>query len=179
MSWYNYYKSIVGKHIHEVNFTKKYLYFLKVLSALLSPGMKVLEMGCGTSIVTKLLYNSKTRFIVADNCRRMTFLSRINLGQRKVKVLLADITKPLNFKVDLLHSHGVLEHFTKEQIKDIVRTQLTCSKILVHYVPSNKYKVKSFGNELLLSKKQWFDLVKPSEILEFNKGLDLILIWRN
>lgn len=175
--WFEFYRNRIENISYEEYFNKKYGIFLGYLSQNIKEGYKVLEVGCGTSLVTKSLYRNNTQFTVADNNRKMLELSEINLKGTPVKKKLWDIRKQLKRRFDVIYSHGVLEHFNLNEIKTIIRNQLKCSKLLVHYVPSYKYGQQSFGDELLLSKYEWAYELGPSEVIEFNRGYDLILIW--
>ena len=127
--------------------------------------------------MTKSLYRNNINFKVVDNNRKMLELTAINLKGTQVTKELNDIRKPLKERFDIIYSHGVLEHFSLDEIRLIIKRQLMSSKFLVNYVPSSKYKTPSFGDELLISKAEWEYELGPSEIIEFNKGYDLILIW--
>ena len=128
-------------------------------------------------LVTKLLFDASARFMVSDFDCAMMFLARMNLRPLPVKLSFHDIRQPIMDPVDIIHSHGVLEHFNKNEICTIIKAQLKRTTYLAHYVPSNKYITKSFGDELLMSKEAWQYLVHPSKIVEFNEGKDLVLLW--
>ena len=73
----------------------------------------------------------------------------------------------------LVHSHGVLEHFSDEEIRQIVQQFDTPQ---VHYVPGNGYGSPSRGDERLLPLDYWRELVQPQEVFTFNGGLDYGLV---
>ena len=175
MTWNNFYKDKLNDKY--LNYIKtKYSPYIEIVK---SSGNSYLEIGGGIGSITKLIYDNLKSFIVTDKDPFMLKLSQINLKSLDVKIKKLDATKPFNIKADVIHSHGMLEHLSFKQIKqNIVFSTKNC-KTLIHYVPSNKYTYKSFGDELLLSPNEWKQLVNPTEIIEFNKGYDLILIWRN
>lgn len=80
-------------------------------------------------------------------------------------------------KWDTIHSHGVLEHFDQEDVKTIIKNQLAAAEVLVHYVPGNKHKTPSFGDERLLSLDEWKKMVRPTHAFAFNDDHDYVLIW--
>jgi len=141
----------------------------------------ILETGLGMGNITKLLIrkNNQANYIGIDNNMDMLKISEINLLQEK-KILLQkyDIRKKYINRVDLIHSHGVLEHLNINDIKKTIDNQLKVCNTLIHYVPTNGYNYKSYGDELLISSKEWVSICKPTNILTFNNDKDLILIWK-
>ena len=173
-NWLNFYKDKQNdRYLEYIN--TKYSPFLSLLQKEIKKAStkKIMEIGCGLGSITKLLTTNKETIVVDKNESLMNFIDL------KAKKVVRDITKPFIEKVDLIHSHGLLEHLSDLQIKQTIREELKCSSLLVHYVPSNKYTNKSFGDERLLTPKQWKEICSPSNIIEFNNGLDLILIWTN
>lgn len=176
--WFNFYKDRTCNESYEEYFKKKYAPFLNYIKESIKPNYRVAELGCGTSLVTKLVYSPKTSFLVGDSDRMMLELTSSQLGNREVTKKQIDIREPLKDNFHLIYSHGVLEHFDLLEVCKIISHQLQASNHLVHYVPSAKYKVPSFGDERLLTPKQWKDILGVPEIREFNNGYDLMLIWR-
>jgi len=175
MTWNNFYKDKLNDKY--LNYIKtKYTPYIEVVK---SSGNSYLEIGCGISSITKLIYEKNKAFIVTDKDPFMLRLSKLNLKALNVKIKKMDATNPFDIRTDVIHSHGMLEHLTPNQMKQSIDCSLSQCKTLIHYVPSNKYDYKSYGDELLLSPKEWKQLVNPTEIIEFNKRYDLILIWRN
>lgn len=174
--WYNYYKNKINNRQSEQRFEKKYKPFINYLKSQLKNKKSCLEMGCGTALVTKKIYKKGINYHTYDNNPKMLKLTKKNILNTETK--LHNIKAPLNKLFGVVYSHGVLEHFSPKEIRQIIKTQKKYAKHLIHYVPSNHYKYKSFGDELLISKKQWEKLCKPDKIMSFNKGYDLILVWR-
>jgi len=177
--WFNFYKDRTCNESYEEYFKKKYSPFINYIKESIKPNYKVAELGCGTSLVTKLVHSPKISFLVGDNDRMMLELTSSQLGNRKVMKKLIDIRKELDEKFHLIYSHGVLEHFDTPEVCKIISQQLKASNHLVHYVPSAKYVKPSFGDERLLTPKQWKNSIGVPEIREFNNGYDLMLIWKN
>ena len=178
MTWYDFYK-------HRVNISyllhveTKYAVFIDAIMKMLKPNDLVLEAGCGIGNISKILYQRlpTCNYLLYDNSHKILDLCKDNIGTN-VGVTYYNILKELpDVKIDLIHSHGVLEHFNDKEIITIIKNQLKVSDTLLHYVPSNKYKSPSFGDERLLSKEGWKALINPNEIIEFNNGYDLILKW--
>lgn len=175
--WHNFYKNRIGES-YTYYISKQYSPFIEEIKKRINPQSKVLEMGCGIGSVTKILSDLiNASYYISDISQEMISLSILNLKGRTFNHLRWNIKKEFKEKVAIIHSHGVLEHFNDRDIKQIITNQLKCCKNLLHYVPSNKYNYKSFGDERLLSKNKWKELVRPKEIIEFNNGYDLILRW--
>ncbi len=175
-SWKEFYSNKLNKE-YQYYIQTRYSPYINFLNQL--KGNSFLEIGCGISSITKLIYDKNKKFIISDKSSKMLHLSNINLKELKVQSKIINAIKFIDNRVDVIHSHGMLEHLTPNQMKQSVECSLRQCKTLVHYVPSNKYNYKSFGDELLISPKEWGELVDPSEIIEFNNGFDLILIWEN
>ena len=136
----------------------------------------IVEEGSGTGLVSSLIPREDKQLILVDNNVDMLRLSDRNVTGKNVKRVLCDLTR-FSHNGGLVHSHGVLEHLSPGDIQQVIRRQKQCYSRVIHYVPSNRYTYKSFGNELLLSKQQWVKLVHPDKVIEFNNGYDLILSW--
>lgn len=173
--WAKFYQSRVCNKSYECYFNDKYAPFLDILRA--SNGGNYLEVGCGTGLVTKLIHKANCHYTLLDKDMAMLRLAQMQ-GIKSATLKKGDIRSPISAEVDVVYSHGVLEHLSLVECKSIITNQLTKGKVLVHYVPTNKYKVPSFGDENLISKAQWEDTLKPTESLVFNHGKDLVLIWR-
>lgn len=143
----------------------------------------IIEAGCGICSITRSLIEQDPErvYIGLDKSKKMLDLSLHNLlaipNKENFTLAQCDIVKE-QYCGDLVHSHGVLEHFSDKQIQKIICYQRKNFKELIHYVPSYKYKTPSFGDERLLTINQWKKICNPNEIIEFNDGYDLILKWK-
>lgn len=161
----------------------KYGPFLHVLRSEIrpkNPKMIFAEMGCGAANVSRLI-GSDVQHVLVDNDPKMLDLAAANMPAALFQTTLveADIVNfELPFQVDVCHSHGVLEHFNDTDIRKVIVNQMRSSRSLIHYVPSDKYESPSLGGERLLSPAQWREICQPDELIEFNNGFDLILIWK-
>jgi len=173
---------------HARRFSEKYAPFLRLLRTHARRDADIAEYGCGTGIVSQSLLGdekeTRARHALYDNDPRMLANAKARLARRggRIEFSLSDIRADLpRRRFDLIHSHGVLEHFNGVQARLIVRNQLSRLKRggwLIQYVPSWKYVTPSFGDERLLSASDWTSICAPNRIVEFNDGYDLILIWR-
>ena len=143
------------------------------------------QFGCGMGNASRFLAEdlTNTKHLLIDICKGMLGLANENMldssPNHKYDTILGDIKKQLKTtKLDVIHSHGVLEHFSDDDIRKVIANQKELCDNLVHYVPSYKYLEPSFGDERLLKPQDWHDICKPDEIIESNDGYDLTLIWR-
>lgn len=60
-----------------------------------------------------------------------------------------------NNSFDLIFSQGFLEHFTDQEIIRLLNEQIRVGRKVFFSVPNNFYPQKDFGDERLLSKKDW------------------------
>lgn len=189
--WYNYYKNRVNSS-YQKYFEDKYSIYLHEVSKHLTSWCYAIEVGCGIGNCFKFLLktNPTVNFIGIDKSNGQLNLAYDNLsyfynvtGYYHKPILIHDnmfngsLTK-YGSNSQIIFGHGVLEHFSEAKIRQHINEAKKCAKYIVHYVPSAKYKKPSFGDELLLTPKQWKIISEPDEIIEFNKGYDLVLKWR-
>lgn len=175
--WSDFYSSRMESETYLEYFSKKYSIFLQYLRYNMRFKKRVAELGCGTSLVTKLVWQPNIKFSVGDIDQDMLNLSKKQLGTLPVTISKCNLLKPLLGSFDLIYSHGVLEHFSNRQLRIIVSNQLEQCNHLIHYVPSNKYLHPSFGDERLMTPNDWKRIVHPDRVISFNNGYDLILEW--
>jgi len=179
-NWKEFYKRRLNDS-YLSHLSSHYRPFIDEILERLEPNSSLAEVGCGMGNITKLIHRqmSGVTSVCMDRDRDMLQLTEINLEDSRTQIIKHDALDNFVGKFDLIHSHGVLEHLPIEGIKSVVKNQLQMSDKLVHYVPTREYVEKSFGDEKLMSEKEWIDLVGPTKTKTFNKGKDLILIWEN
>lgn len=144
----------------------------------------VREEGCGIATITKILAQDADPhcfdFWACDNNTDQVANAKANLAMMRthIEVRRENILERAQAAVDIIHSHGVLEHFSDEDIDLILARQKADCPVLVHYVPLEGWGTKSYGDERLLPIGYWVDRFKPSEWTMFNDGKDAVLIWR-
>lgn len=186
-TWANFYKNRIT-HSYYSYVLDKYQPFIEYLNEIIlnNDYTTIVEAGCGICNITRALierYNG-LKFYAMDIDKKMLNLSFKNLlsssqyDSNEIELIKGDILKEVH-NGDIIHSHGVLEHFSDNDINQIITIQLKNAKELVHYVPSDKYKLPSFGDERLLTMHDWDRICKPTKITPFNDGYDLILHWKN
>lgn len=179
-SFYNMYRDRMNDRYRD-HVVKKYWPFIIAIRDNLPLDVEMIaEFGCGAANISRLLPQD-IKHILVDSDPDMLYLADLNMRTTRSDFIVAqyDIVHIDNFpSVDLIHSHGVLEHFQDDEIRQIIMRQKKIAPVLVHYVPSYKYVAPSFGTERLMTPEQWDNICHPDEIRSFNDGYDLILIWK-
>jgi len=129
---------------------------------------KVLEIGCGTAGMSIFLSYLGLDITAIDNDKNLLKKQKeiIKKFNSRVNLQYADAFS-LPFKdnsFDLVFHQGFFEHFSNQEIYKLLKEQLRVSKIVVFSVPNNFYPQKDFGNERLMSKKQWEEILKDFKL---------------
>lgn len=120
---------------------------------------KILEVGCGTALVSSQLSTLGRSSVALDNSFEMLCLARefaVTMNAT-TKFVYGDLRK-LPFKIgsfELIFNHGVMEHFTDCNIVKIIDYHLEISKNLLVSVPSIQCTRKILGNERFLPAEKW------------------------
>lgn len=190
-------------------FLDKLILAIKALSNNSEKPIILKEEGCGIGTVSKciskyerLLLSSLgvieeedsiqeiSKVIFSDISSDMLELCRLNNGTQYNGDYLAgvpsfyskeDITMPKYYEPNtVVITHGVLEHFCGDEVALIMETYDNPNVIFqAHYVPTNKYKTPSFGDERLMSVDYWTNLVNPNYYIVDNEGKDLYMFKLN
>jgi len=181
-SWYEFYKDrVCDSYFDYVN--EKYKRFIdEVVDSVNNSYGNMVEVGCGIGSITKAVTRqSEVAFfnpvVLLDQSEEMLNLTKLNLiGENlDAKYIYKSVLEFKPIFSSVVHSHGLLEHFSDNDINTIINNLKGAKQ--VHYVPSYKYVTPSRGDERLLTPQQWRDICSPDEIIEFNDGFDLILKW--
>lgn len=165
-------------------FTRKYAPFIDAIVEHSRPSDDFLEVGCGTANTTRALIERLTEadywYAATDIDLDMLTLADRNRGDLAISFSQADARDVPTYPPDIVHSHGLLEHFDDKSIRQIITAAaLGGARASIHYVPSAKYEKPSFGDERLMTAAEWYLIGEPSSIIEFNDGYDLALIWKH
>lgn len=163
-NWKEFYKNRINS-TYQNYFEKKYRPFLEYINS--QDDLLMLEAGCGIGSVSKYLHKQGKISDGFDLCPYMVDLANKNTDTKVFKQ--GDIFKKSN-NYFLTITHGVLEHFSNEKIIEFIERYPNS----INYVPLDKYITPSFGDERLLSKEYWLELIKPDYYLTFNDGYDLM-----
>ncbi len=187
--WYDIYKERMNEHYASV-IRAKYNFLIDAICN--AHATKVVELGCGAGNITRAVRERVPGrdFTMIDSCHQMLGLAIENNRKSKCTFVCADILDESIFdhmdaKSTIVHSHGVLEHFSNEDILKIIDNSDLLADQQFHYVPSDKYDKPSRGDERLMSIEWWDCTLRGClrghkySITEFNHGKDLLLkIWR-
>jgi SAM-dependent methyltransferase len=177
-SWYEIYSERMNDQ-YRLHLTTKYAPFLAQLHE--ANRRVTTEIGCGAGNITRILremQSDRRWYSLIDNCPKMLSLAIENNPSPNCNFTCADILKQIPADSDLIHSHGVLEHFSDLQIQKIVSNLFFATDRQIHYVPSSKYSTPSRGDERLLTPDQWKKILKGEgevSVTTFNDDLDIIL----
>lgn len=163
--WHEYYKDR-GDEYYEY-FKEKYQPFLYVVKNYVKSRVffeTIAEVGCGTANTTRFLLEEapKKNYHCMDIDNKMVNLAMENIGmkRRNVTYHIQNVLKSIDgMAFDVVHSHGLLEHFSDIEIQRIFLKLARASDVQVHYIPSDGYKEQSFGDERLLPLEHWMDLI--------------------
>lgn len=166
MDWNQFYRERINS-TYQVYFEYRYFPFLN--AALHKSSGTILDAGCGIGSVSKYLKKYRKDTLGFDNCPNMVELSKENVPQGKfIQGDLLTGPECTNFAI----THGVLEHFTDEEIKGVLERYPNS----IHYVPLAGYEKPSFGDERLLPREYWVETFGLKEHETFNNGLDLYFV---
>jgi cyclopropane fatty-acyl-phospholipid synthase-like methyltransferase len=156
---------------------QRYAPFIEAIRSRITAGDVVLELGAGVGTITAALFgvDEFATLVATDNDPDQLAALRKRFDETDVLVARRDATGGISGPADIVHSHGLLEHFDDETIRKVVDTYRGVARAQVHYVPGC-YPTPTFGDERLMPVSRWWEIVKPSQIITFNDGLDYALV---
>jgi len=137
--------------------------FIMEIVRLVKPGDKILEVGSGTGVLAWPLAQAGALVTSLDNDKEILVMAEDNckLLGANIELVFGDgfaIPYPDNaFK--LAYSHGLLEHFTDEDIHRLVKEQLRVAGVVVVGVPLKGCTGAAFGNERWLTVDEWENIL--------------------
>jgi len=139
---------------------------------------KILEVGTGSGSMSIFLSHIGYDVTAIDNNKKILENAK-KLSEKlngKVSFVYCNafkLSETFNRnEFDVVFSQGFFEHFNDDEIRKLLQEQLKVGKIIIYSVPSNYYHQKDFGNERLLSPKQWNKILKGFNV-EFIKRYGL------
>jgi SAM-dependent methyltransferase len=177
-SWASFYAGRGDDYLAYVK--TRYRPMIDVMASAIETGDTILEIGAGTGTITKALIDELQSphlydFIATDIDAQMRSKASLRLASTSASVREHDARQPTPFYADIVHSHGMLEHFDDDTIRQVIEVH-RAARWQFHYVPG-LYPSPSFGDERLMSASQWVDICEPTSITHFNDGLDYLLVF--
>lgn len=180
--WAQMYASRVGDS-YPAYVAQQYRPFLDIITQVTQPNDTVIEAGCGIGTITKIISREthSADYKAFDKDMAQVMLTEQNLkGIHNIKWIgQGDILDPMMYRnANVIHSHGVLEHFDDRTIARVLgHQQESGARALVHYVPLEGWVTGSYGDERLLSPEHWQRVHNPTDIVLFNEDKDAALVW--
>jgi len=143
---------------------------------------KILEIGAGTGTMSIFLSQLGGTVTTLDNDPKVIEQARLVSGQfgGRNDIVEGDafhLPFP-NDSFDLIFHQGLLEHFSDERIRELITEQLRVAPIVLISVPNSFYPRKDFGDERLMSKKQWGQILTPFKVsLSRDYSLKILPKW--
>lgn len=164
-NWNDFYKNRINSS-YQLYFEEKYAVFLQEIEKLNPP--RIIEAGCGIGSVSKYFARHGKPCVGFDLDIEVVKLAIKNVPG--ASFMIGDIFEIGTIDEELIVTHGVLEHFEDAKIEQALRFYPNS----VHYVPLDKYKVPSYGDERLMSPQFWKDTFNIKNAVVFNDGLDMV-----
>jgi trans-aconitate methyltransferase len=161
---------------------ERYKPFINAIHDWTPPQQSLLEIGCGMGTITQIFAEYYLHHYLLDSDADMLNMARCRLNRYRHKMTFikgdARDHDYSPYSVHTIHSHGVLEHHSDDDILWIVKQAAKHCTVQIHYVPG-LYDKPSFGDERLLPITHWIELLNPIETFTFNGALDYGLIILN
>lgn len=128
----------------------------------------VLECGAGTGKFSAYLASKGLKTYAMDLEKAMVEqakeLSKQVSSTNNVNVFQGDIRKiPFGNKYfSVTHSSGVMEHYSDDEIIEIINEQLRVSDVCIFSVPTPYFEKKMLGNERFMKRNKWREIIKKS-----------------
>jgi len=143
---------------------------------------KILEVGAGTGTMSVFLSNLGFEVTTLDNDPKILEIAqqvkdKFN-GQNYLQKGDAFKLPFADDSFDLVFHQGLLEHFKDDDIFRLLTEHLRVAPIVIFSVPNNFYPQKDVGDERLLGKSTWENILKPYKIvMSCNYSLKFFPKW--
>ena len=156
--------------LSKINKKKKLIHLIQKYA-----NKKVVECGSGTSVISIHLASlgyQVTAIDIEDGVIKLSkslasdYFKTFNYSEENIifeKKSIFDLGYSQNL-FDVAFSNGVLEHFTDEEIVNIIKQQLYVAKTVIVGIPTKYFSPKEakYGNERVLELSYWRKLIKDS-----------------
>lgn len=130
---------------------------------------RVLEAGCGTAVMSAFLAQHGTETVGMDLDPDVAWRAHANCAALRTDTtfLRGDIFH-MPFRrgsFDVVFSQGVAEHYPDSAIRDLVEAGLSIGSTVLLSIPSRYYHARDFGDERLLTDRDWATILDGSGIV--------------
>lgn len=133
-----------------------------------SPNKTVIETGCGSAVVSTYLASLGYKVSCVDIDKDIIDLAKtFTITKDNPKFILGDIKNlQTDSHYDVSFSNGVFEHFSDEDIKQIIESCKKISNFGVVGIPTKFFTREEamYGNERYLSKKEWIEIFTKANV---------------
>lgn len=164
-AWGDYYAEPIPPDHLVQNITSHAAFFRGIVE---SQPRRILEVGCGTGIMSMFLkvVIPSAKITIIDNDDLVLERARTTAESAGVDInfVLGDafeLSRHVTRDYDVAFSQGLLEHFSDDQIAQLVRAKLSVAKKVEASVPSRWYPRQDYGNERLMTLSQWRSILSP------------------
>jgi len=192
ISWFKYFQkemNIIFTQEDTQKYNELVKHYLSKFQKYLKPDAKILETGCGLGRTAIPLSIDGYKVTGIDNDKKVIEAAKKNAEKfgKNIKIVYGDI-----FNIDKIFekdssdaciSTGVLEHFSKAQIKKLVNKQLYIAPIVILEVQTSTYKdisieyedykkvIKNIPYTNFWTSDYWLNnILKGYNILQYNIG---------
>ena len=140
---------------------------------------RIVEVGFGTGQMS--IYLSSKKYLVTGIDQNEVQVKRAMNLTRDVNKVMNLKAKPIfdwcdffefknlhPFKFDTVFSQGLLEHFSDKDIQKIIARSFALGNVVAFSVPLDKFGHTSRGDERLLPKGHWRNLVSKYKVLHWS-----------
>lgn len=145
---------------------------------------KVMEVGSGTGILSLKIATMGNEVIALDSDADMIDLSKKyflpEFDNPNITYVNKDIREYKSKKrLDVIYSIGILEHYSDEEIIELLNKQLELADYVIFGIPTKYFdpKKKMYGNERYLNIRYWRKLIKKSKGMLIEEGHYHYLNW--
>ena len=163
-TWHDYYTK-QEPSISLIRFASTIIYHFVYFYAIMKRRpQKILEVGCGRGIASIFLSYFVPSCIGIDVDSEMIEIAKIQKGKfhgkAKFRVMDGNRTSFKNDTFDIVYSQGLLEHYSNEEMKNLLSEWLRLAPTCIISVPSIFYGRKDFGNERLLTAHEYKKILR-------------------
>lgn len=145
---------------------------------------RVMEVGSGTGILSLKIATMGNEVIALDSDKDMISLSKKYFLNEFKDANITYVNKDIREyksreKIDVIYSIGILEHYSDEEIIDLLNKQLKLADYVIFGIPTKYFdpKKKMYGNERYLNIRYWKSLIKKSNGILIEEGHYHYLNW--